>query len=101
MINSNTTWSFRAQDVRGTSALRRPEWNVDSGAVPTDRRTAERRIMQVGSSINSGYYTPYQTNKSEKYPAGFDKTEEGNMTFNEETENSGYAPNVPECLFGI
>ena len=94
MIKNNTTWSFRAQDVRGTSDLRRPEWNVDSGAVPTDRRTAERRIMQVGSSINSGYYTPYQTNKSEKYPAGFNKTEEGNMTFNEETENPGFAPNV-------
>ena len=66
MIKNNTTWSFR-----------------ESGAVPTDRRTAERRIMQVGSSINSGYYTPYQTNKSEKYPAGFNKTEEGKMTFNE------------------
>ena len=74
--------------------MRRPEWNVDSGAVLTDRRTAERRIMQVGSSINNGYYTPYQTNKSEKYPAGFNKTEEGNMTFNEETENLGFAPNV-------
>ena len=77
MIKNNTTWSF-----------------LESGAVPTDRRTAERRIMQVGSSINSGYYTPYQTNKSEKYPAGFNKTEEGNMTFNEETENPGFAPNV-------
>ena len=57
-----TTWSFRAQDVRGTSVLRRPRWNVDSGAVPTDRRTAERRNMQVGSSVSSRYYTAYQTN---------------------------------------
>ena len=29
----------------------------ESGAVPTDRRTAERRIMQVGSSVDAGYYS--------------------------------------------
>uniref|UniRef100_UPI0040568CF6 hypothetical protein n=1 Tax=Acetatifactor sp. TaxID=1872090 RepID=UPI0040568CF6 len=27
---------FRAQDVRWTSDLRRPKWNVDSGATLTD-----------------------------------------------------------------
>ena len=75
--NTDTTWSF-----------------LGSGAVPTDRRTAERRIMQVGSSVNNRYYTPYQTNKSVKYCAGFSQTEDGKLTPNETTENPGFAEQV-------
>ena len=63
----------------------------ESGAVPTDRRTAERRIMQVGSSVSNRYYTSYQTNKSVKYCAGFSQTEDGKLTPNETTENLGFA----------
>jgi len=48
--------------------------------------------MQVGCSVSSSYYTPYQTNKSVKYCAGFSKTEDGKMTPNETTtENPGFA----------
>ena len=47
--------------------------------------------MQVGSSISNRYYTPYQTNKSVKYCAGFSQTEDGKMTPNETTENLGFA----------
>ena len=81
MIKNNITWSFQ-----------------ESGAVPTDRRTAERRIMQVSSSVSNRYYTPYQTSKSEKYGAYFTKTEDEDMTFDEETENQGLEPNLPEEL---
>ncbi len=47
--------------------------------------------MQVGSSVSNRYYTPYQTNKSVKYCAGFTKTEDGKLTPNETTENPGFA----------
>ena len=47
--------------------------------------------MQVGSSVSNRYYTPYQTNKSVKYCAGFSQTEDGKMTPNETTENPGFA----------
>ena len=47
--------------------------------------------MQVGSSVSNRYYTPYQTNTSVKYCAGFSKTEDGKMTPNETTENPGFA----------
>ena len=68
----------------------------ESGEVPTDRRTSERRIMQVGSSVSNRYYTPYQTNTSVKYCAGFSQTEDGKLTPNEKrtqdlTENPGFA----------
>ena len=63
----------------------------ESGEVPTDRRTSERRIMQVGSSVSNRYYTPYQTNTSVKYCAGFSQTEDGKLTPNETTENPGFA----------
>ena len=63
----------------------------ESGEVPTDRRTSERRIMQVSSSVSNRYYTPYQTNTSVKYCAGFSQTEDGRMSPNETTENPGFA----------
>ena len=63
----------------------------ESGEVPTDRRTSERRIMQVNSSVSNRYYTPYQTNTSVKYCAGFSQTEDGKLTPNETTENPGFA----------
>ena len=63
----------------------------ESGAVLTDRRTAERRMMQVGSSISNRYYTPYQTNTSVKYCAGFLQTEDGKLAPDETTENPGFA----------
>ena len=63
----------------------------ESGEVPTDRRTAERRIMQVAGSVSNRYYTPYQTNTSVKYCAGFSQTEDGRMSPNETTENPGFA----------
>ena len=63
----------------------------ESGEVPTDRRTSERRIMQVNSSVSNRYYTPYQTNTSVKYCAGFSRTEDGKLTPNETTENPGFA----------
>ncbi len=63
----------------------------ESGEVPTDRRTSERRIMQVGSSVSNRYYTPYQTNTSVKYCSGFSQTEDGKLTPNETTENPGFA----------
>ena len=63
----------------------------ESGEVPTDRRTSERRIMQVGSCVSNRYYTPYQTNTSVKYCAGFSQTEDGKLTPNETTENPGFA----------
>ena len=63
----------------------------ESGEVPTDRRTSERRIMQVSSSVSNRYYTPYQTNTSVKYCAGFSQTENGKLTPNETTENPGFA----------
>ena len=47
--------------------------------------------MQVSSSVSNRYYTPYQTNKSVKYFAGFLQTEDGNLTPNEATENPGFA----------
>lgn len=62
----------------------------ESGAVLTDRRTAERRIMQVGSSVSNRYYTPYQTNTSVKYCSGFSQTKDGKLTPNETTENPGF-----------
>lgn len=46
--------------------------------------------MQVGSSVSNRYYTPYQTNTSVKYCAGFTKTEDGRMSPNETTENPGF-----------
>lgn len=68
----------------------------ESGEVPTDRRTSERRIMQIGSSVSNRYYTSYQTNMSVKYFAGFSQTEDGKLTPNEKnpqdlTENPGFA----------
>ncbi len=72
----------------------------ESGEVLTDRRTSERRIMQVSSSVrdsvSSRYYTQYQTNKSVKYFAGFTKTEDGKLTSGEKstqdlTEKPGFA----------
>ena len=68
----------------------------ESGEVLTDRRTSERRIMQIGSSASNRYYTPYQTNTSVKYFAGFSQTEDGKLTPNEKnpqdlTENPGFA----------
>ena len=72
--NTYTTWSF-----------------LESGEVPTDRRTSERRIMQVSSSVSNRYYTPYQTNTSVKYCAGFSQKEDGKLTPNETTENPGFA----------
>ena len=63
----------------------------ESGEVPTDRRTSERRIMQVSSSVSNRYYTPYQTNTSVKYCAGFSQKEDGKLTPNETTENPGFA----------
>ena len=63
----------------------------ESGEVPTDRRTSERRIMQVSSSVSNRYYTPYQTNTSVKYCAGFSQTEDGRMSPNETTENPRFA----------
>lgn len=47
--------------------------------------------MQVGSSVSNRYYTPYQTNTSVKYCAGFSQTEDGKLTPNETTENPGFA----------
>ncbi len=52
--------------------------------------------MQIGSSVSNRYDTPYQTNKSVKYCAGFFWTEDGKMTPNEKnpqdlTENQGFA----------
>ena len=63
----------------------------ESGEVPTDRRTSERRIMQVSSSVSNRYYTLYQTNTSVKYCAGFSQKEDGKLTPNETTENPGFA----------
>ena len=51
--NTYTTWSF-----------------LESGEVPTDRRTSERRIMQVGSSVSNRYYTQYHNSSSAKKSAG-------------------------------
>uniref|UniRef100_UPI004057110C hypothetical protein n=1 Tax=Acetatifactor sp. TaxID=1872090 RepID=UPI004057110C len=47
--------------------------------------------MQVSSSVSSRYYTPYQSNTSVKYCAGFSQTEDGKMKPNETTENPGFA----------
>ena len=47
--------------------------------------------MQVSSSVSNRYYTPYQTNTSVKYCAGFSQTEDGRMSPNETTENPGFA----------
>ena len=47
--------------------------------------------MQVGSNVSNRYYTPYQTNTSVKYCAGFSQTEDGKLTPNETTENPGFA----------
>ncbi len=47
--------------------------------------------MQIASSVSNRYYTPYQTNKSIKYCAGFSQTEDGKLTPNEITENPGFA----------
>ena len=47
--------------------------------------------MQVGSCVSNRYYTPYQTNTSVKYCAGFSQTEDGKLTPNETTENPGFA----------
>ena len=49
---------FGAQDVRGTSALRRPKWNVDSGATLTDRWVAERSNMGI-NGVGSFYVQNY------------------------------------------
>ena len=51
--------------------------------------------MQIGSSVSNRYYTPYQTNTSVKYFAGFSQTEDGKLTPNEKnpqdlTENPGF-----------
>lgn len=40
-----TTWTFQ-----------------ESGAVPNDRGTAERRIMQIGASVSDRSYVPYRSN---------------------------------------
>ena len=58
----------------------------ESGAVPTDRSTAERRIMQVSSSVNARYYISYWIEKSVSYGANVSQTEE--QAPNGTTENS-------------
>ena len=60
-----TTWSFR-----------------ESGAVPTDRRIAERRVMQVSSSVNARYYAQYHSSSSAKKSADTSAFE-GNYVSNE------------------
>ncbi len=65
-----TTWSF-----------------LGSGVVPTERRTTERRIMQVNSSVSNWYYTHYQAERRVKHGAGFTQTEAGKITSNEAREN--------------
>ena len=47
--------------------------------------------MQVSSSVSNRHYTPYQTNTSVKYCAGFSQTKDGKLTPNETTENPGFA----------
>ncbi len=64
---------------------------LEGGAAPTDRRTAERRIMQVNSSVENRYYAPHQTKKSVKYGAGFTQMEVGKIPPNETTGNPGTA----------
>ena len=54
----------------------------ESGAVPTDRRTAERRIMQVAGSVNSRYYAQYHSSSSVKKSADTSALE-GNYVSNE------------------
>ena len=54
----------------------------ESGAVPTDRRTAERRIMQVSSSVNTGYYAQYHSSSNAKKSADILEFE-GNYVSNE------------------
>ena len=56
----------------------------------TDRGTAERKGMKINNSVPS-YYTPYKTNTSVAYCAGFTKTEEGTYVPKETTENPGFA----------
>ncbi len=63
--NTYTTWSF-----------------LESGAVPTDRRTAERRIMQVASSVSNRYYAQYHSSSSAKKNASTSNIE-GNYVSNE------------------
>lgn len=47
-------------------------WSVqESGAVLNDRRTAERRIMQVNNRVNSGYSTAYYRSPSVKKSDSF------------------------------
>ena len=60
-----TTWSF-----------------LESGAVPIDRRTAERRIMQIAGSVNSRYYAQYHSSLSGKKSADTSAFE-GNYVSNE------------------
>ncbi len=47
--------------------------------------------MQVSSSVSSRYSTPYQTNTSVKYCAGFTQTEDGKITSNETAKNPEFA----------
>ena len=46
--------------------------------------------MQVNSSVNTRYYTSYRTERSVKYGAGMNQTEEGKISSNETTENPGF-----------
>ena len=54
----------------------------ESGAVPTDRRTAERRIMQVSSSVSNRYYAQYHSSSNAKKSADTSAFE-GNYVSNE------------------
>ena len=54
----------------------------ESGAVLTDRRTAERRIMQVASSVSNRYYAQYHSSSSAKKSADTSAFE-GNYVSNE------------------
>ena len=47
--------------------------------------------MQVSSSVSNRYYTPYQTNTSVRYCAGFSQTKDGKLPPNETAENPGFA----------
>ena len=58
--------------------------------IPTDRRITERKGMKINNSVPS-YYTPYKTNTSVAYCAGFTKTEEGTCVPKQTTENPGFA----------
>ena len=65
----------------------------ESGAVPTDRRIVERRIMQVASSAFSRYYAQYHSSSSAKKSADT-LVFEGNYDSNETVEHQRCAKTV-------